>query len=91
MERVSMRFEVLKGEILSKLNEHFRMKVQLKEQLDENEVQIHFHRGMLFAINKAQEVIKEIQQAEQIESMEEVEKQKSLLGREVGNKVRSYA
>ena len=70
-ERLVMKLEVMGAEILTKVNEAFRKKVQLKEQLDENEVMIHFYRGMLFAFNKAQEVAKEIQKGEQIEAMYE--------------------
>ena len=71
MERLVIKLDVLSVEILAKANEAFRKKAQLKEQLDENEVMIHFYRGMLFAFNKAQEVAKELQRGEQIEAMHE--------------------
>ena len=69
MDRVIMRLEVMGAETLGKINEFFRKKVQLEEQLKDNEINIHFHRGILFALNKAQEIVKEIQKGELIESM----------------------
>ena len=70
MERLIMKLEVMGAETLGKLNEHFRKKVQLEEQQKENEALLHFHRGVLFGIQRAQEVAKEIQKGEQIETME---------------------
>ena len=71
MERMIMKLDLLSVETLTKVNEAFRKKVQLKEQLDESEIMIHFYRGMLFAFNKVQEVAKELQEGEQIEAMHE--------------------
>ena len=70
-ERFVMRLEVMGAELLGKINENFRKKVQLKEQIEENEVQIHFHRGVLWGINKCQEIAKEILKGTQIETMYE--------------------
>ena len=69
MERFYMKLELLKGETLSKLNEHFRRKVQLEEELKENEVQLQFGRGMMDAIDKSQRMIRECQQADKIEDL----------------------
>ena len=69
MERFYMKLELLKGETLSKLNEHFRRKVQLEEELKENEVQLQFGRGMMDAIDKSQRMIRESQQADKIEDL----------------------
>jgi len=67
MERVSMRLEVLRAETLGALNNHFRRKVQLKEELDENEVQIHFKRGIMEGLFQAKGVIEEIQKGDKLE------------------------
>ena len=67
MERVVMRLEVLKAETLSQLNTNFREKVQLEEQLKENEVQLHFKRGMMHAFELSQKAVGEIVQADKIE------------------------
>lgn len=67
MERALMRLEVLKGETLGQLNNNFREKVQLEEQLEENEVQIHFKRGMMHAFELVQKEIGQIVQGEKLE------------------------
>jgi len=69
MERILIKLEVLKNETMSGLNELFRKKVQLEEETKENEAQLQFQRGALMALDKAQTVIKEIEQAEKIEAM----------------------
>ena len=69
MEKINMKLEVFKQETFNKLNEFFRKKVQLEEELKENEVQLQFHRGVLFAFDKAQQAIQEIYKGEQIEVM----------------------
>ena len=67
MERVGLRIQVLRGEYLGQLNVHFRRKVQLKEELDENEVQIHFKRGVMEGLLQAQNAIEEIQKSDKLE------------------------
>ena len=69
MEKINMKLEVYKQETFNKLNEFFRKKVQLDEELKENEAQLQFHRGILFAFDKAQQAIQDIQKGEQIEAM----------------------
>ena len=69
MERVSMRLEVLKAETIGELNRHFRLKVQLQEQLDENEVQIHFKRGIMEGLERARLTIAEIAKSDKIEAL----------------------
>ena len=84
MERLIMRIEIVGAETLAKINETFRKKVQLKEQADENEVQLHFLRGILWGLNKAEEVIKEVGKGEQIEAMEESMRMQSMSGNHTG-------
>ena len=62
-----MRLEVLKAETLTQINTNFRVKVQLEEQLKENEVQLHFKRGMMEAFELSQRAVSEIVQADKIE------------------------
>ena len=69
MEQVIMKLEVQKNEIMSQLNEVFRRKVQLEEEVKENEVHLQFLRGTLHGLEAAQKAVKGIQQGEQIEAM----------------------
>ena len=70
-EQIIMKLEVMGAETLGKLNRLFREKVQLKEQADENEVNIHFHRGYLHALDDVQKVVREIGKGEKIAEMYE--------------------
>jgi len=63
-----MRLEVRKLELNSRLNELFRAKVQLEEQLKEVESQLQYHRGCIAGVEEGQKVIKETQQAEAMEA-----------------------
>ena len=69
MEKVIMKLEVQKNEVMSQLNEVFRRKVQLEEETKENDVQLQFLRGILHGLTAAQKATKEIQQGEQIVAM----------------------
>jgi len=69
MERILMRLEVSKSETLSRINNLFRLKVQLDEQLKDNEVQIHFNRGIIEGLIQSQNIIEEIKKGEEIEAM----------------------
>lgn len=71
MQRLEMKLEVLKGDVLGQINQNFRVKVQLEEQLKENEVQLHYRRGQLDAWIKVQAVIQEIRQGDEIQAMNE--------------------
>lgn len=68
-EQVLMRLEVLKGEILTDLNTFFRKKVQLKDEIDDNEIQIHFKRGMMEGFGKSQEIIKQLMADQKLEDV----------------------
>ena len=70
-DRINMRLEVLRGETLGEINKLFKDKVQLTEQLADNEVQIHFRRGFMFAFEKFQTVCREVQDADKIEAIRE--------------------
>ena len=67
MERILMRLEVVKGETLGQLNVCFRKKIQLEEELEENEVQIHFKRGLMEGLARTQAIIDDIQKSDQLE------------------------
>jgi hypothetical protein len=60
MQRLLMRLEVIKGETLGKLNRSFREKVQLEEQVKENEIALHFNRGVMQAMELVAEEITKI-------------------------------
>ena len=72
MERIHMQLEVLKAETLSKLNKLFREKVQYDEMVKENEIQIHFGRGLMEGYAQAQKICKEIYKAQQIEASDKM-------------------
>ena len=52
MDRLILRLETLGAETLARVNELFRKKVQIEEQLTENEADLHFFRGHIGAIDK---------------------------------------
>ena len=60
-EQIKMRLEVLRGETFGSLNHNFRIKVQLEEQVKENEVTLHFRRGILEGLEMAKNAIDEIE------------------------------
>ena len=64
-----MRLEVIKGETLGELNKHFRRKVQLQEELDENEVHLHFKRGIMEGLLIAQRAISDVEKGDKIEQL----------------------
>ena len=68
-ERIQMKLQLMKTEVLSNLNVLFREKVQLEEKIKDNEINIQFGRGSIEALNKAQEIVKEISKGEAIEGM----------------------
>ena len=71
MERILMRMEVLRGETLGEPNKAFRFKVQLGEQIAENEMTIQFKRGFMTAFEKFDEVLREVANAEKLEKAQE--------------------
>lgn len=59
MEKIFMRLQVLKADASQSLSGFFQNKVQLEEQMKENEVQIQFHRGVIAALEQVcKEIIK---------------------------------
>jgi len=64
-----MKLEVMRGETLGRLNVMFRQKVQLEEQVRDNDINIHFERGKMQAYEDYQNLIKELQKADKIESI----------------------
>ena len=76
MDRLKMRLEVIKAETLGVINKCFRFKVQLEEQLEENEVNLHFHRGIMEGLMRAQKDIEELQRGEEIEKLKEDRRQR---------------
>ena len=69
-ERLFMRLEVIKAEVNGELSALFRAKVQLEEQLEENEVKIHFNRGILEAFERLKQTAKEIAESDKIAELE---------------------
>jgi len=67
MDRVVMKLELIKNETLSELNEHFRRKVQLVEETQENEDKIQYKRGVMDCLEKIAEVINKILEQDKIE------------------------
>lgn len=77
-EKIVMRLEVLGAETLAALDKCFRRKVQLEEDTEENNVKLHFARGMLEAFTCAQKAVKEILEGEKLEERfdKEIERQR---------------
>ena len=68
-EKLLIRLNVLRAETMGKLNDAFRGKVQLEERLKENEVEIHYYRGVVAAFDTVEKTIKEIERGERIEEL----------------------
>ena len=68
-ERVHMKLEVMKGETLAGLERNFRKKVQLEEEAKENETQLQFNRGALYAYDIVQKIMRELEKASEIEAI----------------------
>lgn len=59
-EMVSMRLEVLKGETMGRLRARFQRKVQLEDEMQDNEAKLHWERGFLAGLDEAVKVCTEI-------------------------------
>ena len=68
MERILMKLETLKADTSNALDTLFRKKVQLEEEVKENEAQIQYQRGVIAALTEAQKVTIEIEKGEAIET-----------------------
>ena len=53
---------------LNTLNELCKIQIQKQEEVEENEVNLHFHRGILFATQGAQKEVMEIRRGQEIEN-----------------------
>ncbi len=62
-ERVHMRLEVMRNDSIAKLNELFRLKVQLEEQVKDNDMQIHYFRGSLDTLVAVQKISADLDNA----------------------------
>ena len=74
-EQIKMKLEVLKMENMGVLRTHFMQKVQLEEQRDENEVNLHYYRGVIDGIDAAVRAIADIQKGEELEKLKEKRQQ----------------
>ena len=61
MERVFQKAQLLGADTSLKVNDLFRQKVQLEDQLKDVEAQIHYARGTLDTIGEIQTFIKQTQ------------------------------
>jgi len=61
MERVLIKLQSDRVETHRELDAFFKFKVQLQEQMEENEVKIHFYRGVIAALDKVEKHIAELQ------------------------------
>ena len=59
LEAVLMRIQTLKVDTSRTLDMHFKVKLQLEEQLEDNEVKLHFCRGVLGGCDEIENFIKE--------------------------------
>jgi hypothetical protein len=66
-DKLAMRLEVIRTESFDRVNNLFRMKVQLEDELKDTEEQIHYTRGCIDTLNKVQEEINVINEGEKIE------------------------
>lgn len=67
IDRVLMRVEVMKNDIIAKLNERFRLKVQLEEQLKDSEVQLHYFRGAIDTLEAVRKLCADLATASKID------------------------
>ena len=59
MESSLVRIQTLKGDTEKQVNEHYRTKVQLQEQSDDNNWQMNFCQGAAEALNQMESFLKE--------------------------------
>ena len=59
MEAILMRIQTLKVDTSRTLDMHFKVKLQLEEQLEDNEVKLHFCRGVVEACSEMEKFINE--------------------------------
>jgi len=61
MERIFQKAQLLGAETSTKINDLFRQKVQLEDQLKDVEAQIHYARGAIDTVNEVQTFIRQTQ------------------------------
>ena len=59
LEQLLMRIQTLKVDTARTLDMHFKVKLQLEEQLEDNEVKLHFCRGVLGGCDEIERFIHE--------------------------------
>jgi len=64
MERVFQKTQMLGASVTTKMNDLFRQKVQLEDQLKDVEAQIHYSRGALDALSELQAFIQDTQKGD---------------------------
>ena len=60
MERLRIKLQSMRVETHRQLDTFFKIKVQLQEQVEENEVKIHFYRGVIAAYDDMDAKVKEL-------------------------------
>lgn len=70
MERILLKLQSSRVETHRQLDAYFRLKVQLKEQEEENEVKIHFYRGVIAALDNLEKTILELQEESKLDKGE---------------------
>ena len=63
MERFLIKLQSKRVETHRQLDTYFKIKVQLQEQVEENEVKIHFYRGVVAAYDDLEKHINELQKS----------------------------
>ena len=51
MDRALLKLQTVRVDTHKQLNELFKNKVQLEEKIEDNEMQLHFHRGVVAALD----------------------------------------
>ena len=67
IEQSQSRIDVLKGEAMVVLRSTFMRKVQIEDEKESNEIQLHFHRGLVEGLELAKRAMDEIQKSEELE------------------------
>ena len=75
MERVLMRLQTLRSDTHRQLSEHFKVKVQLQEQIEDNDAKLHFCRGVVAALDEMEKSIAEVKTDEARLQVDEFEGQ----------------
>ena len=67
VEQTQSRLDVLRGEAMLVLRNAFMRKVQLEDELESNEINLHFHRGLVEGLDLSKRTMDEIQKSEELE------------------------